>query len=471
MPAPNESFNKEIRIARSALQRCAQLSFVLTDSLIRSRGSNEFAVDEIRTFSAMLREPIQLSNALINVPVLSIGEWNSWSTIVVERFYADPAFSKLVAYSEAGGGNFLPEKLKKLISDAPTSPRIRTELDSILPRFGKVLRLLDIVGEMLERDEPLKSALLIFARVSEQTQELVDYLNQRVSLHQEEPDEFTNVLDGASYTASIELKKVVQQELSGVTSIRPATTVYARTETAYALLSESFQQILAQFAKQIDPSIDIFDLFPNFRHKLEQSQVLRKEIYTISQIVRLAEKEPDGRNVEKLNNALIRFMEKTVRFLFYKDVETFERFVEEILGNKAKEGSRANRAPVRSVPRNAVRAGQYACRFGNTSVRNGEVNGYWDRRVASGFRNRTSKLAATPTSITKNVVMTTPRMVTVGSNSHCISITKRLTPYDIAVAKLVPMTPASRPSRPYSAIRIAASVPNLAPSVLRIAFS
>lgn len=336
VPSPNESFNKEIRIARSALQRCAQLSFVLTDSLIRSRGSNEFAVDEIRTFSAMLREPIQLSNALINVPVLSIGEWNSWSTIVVERFYADPAFSKLVAYTEAGGGNFLPEKLKKLISDAPTSPRIRTELDSILPRFGKVLRLLDIVGEMLERDEPLKSALLIFARVSEQTQELVDYLNQRVSLHQEEPDEFTNVLDGASYTASIELKKVVQQELSGVTSIRPATTVYARTETAYALLSESFQQILAQFAKQIDPSIDIFDLFPNFRHKLEQSQVLRKEIYTISQIVRLAEKEPDGRNVEKLNNALIRFMEKTVRFLFYKDVETFERFVEEILVTKQK---------------------------------------------------------------------------------------------------------------------------------------
>ena len=84
--------------------------------------------------------------------------------------------------------------------------------------------------------------------------------------------------------------------MSGVTSIRPATTVYARTETAYALLSESFQQILAQFAKQIDPSIDIFDLFPNFRHKLDQSQVLRKEIYTISQIVRLAEKEPDGRN-------------------------------------------------------------------------------------------------------------------------------------------------------------------------------
>jgi len=336
VPTSNESFNKELRIARSALQRCAHLSFILTDSLRRAGGTNEFTTDEMRTFSAILREPIQLSNALVRAPTLSLGEWKSWSEAVLERLYADPAFVKLVTSAEAGGGNFLPDKLKKLVNDAKTPARMRTELEAILPRFGKILRLLDIVGELLERDEPLKSGLLIFAKVSEQTQELVDYLNQRVNLHQEDPDEFMNVLDGASYTASIELKKVVQQELSGVASIRPATTVYARTETAYALLTESFQQILAQFARQIDPTVDIFDLFPNFRHKLDQSQMLRKEIYAISQIVRLAEKEPEGRNVEKLNTSLIRFMEKTVRFLFYKDIETFERFVEEILVTKQK---------------------------------------------------------------------------------------------------------------------------------------
>ncbi len=335
IPALNEVYNKEIRIARAALNRCAHLSFVLTDSLSR-KGGNEFSIDEIRTFSATLREPVQLANALVNAPAVRLGEWKAWRTMVLERLFTDPAFSKLVAYAEMGGANFLPEKLKKLVGDTKTTPRIRRELETILPRFGKILRLLDIVGEMLERDEPLKSALLIFAKVAEQTQELVDYLNQRVAEHQEVPDEFMSVLDGASYMASLELKKVVQQELSAVASIRPATNVYARAETAYALLSESLQQILAQFAKQIDPTIDVFDLFPNFRNKLEQSQMLRKEIYAIAQIVRLAEKEPDGRNIEKLNTTLIRFMDKTVRFLFYKDIETFERFVEEILVTKQK---------------------------------------------------------------------------------------------------------------------------------------
>lgn len=335
LPSANEVFNKEIRIARSGLWRCARLSFVLTDSLSTNDGQ-EFSARDIRLFSAMLREPIQLTNSLVNAPTVSLGEWKAWRTLILDRFYADPAFSRVVAYAETGGGHFLPDKLKKLINDAKIGPQIKVELDAILPRFGNVLRLLDIVGELLERDEPLKGALLIFAKVAEQTQELIEFLNGRISRSQENSDEFTNVLDAASYMASIELRKVVQQELSGVASIRPATTVYARTETAYALLSESFQQILAQFAKQIDPAIDIFDLFPNFRHKLDRSQMLRKEIYAIAQTVRLAEKEPESRNVEKLNAALIRFMEKTVRFLFYKDIETFERFVEEILVTKKK---------------------------------------------------------------------------------------------------------------------------------------
>ncbi len=336
LPTRNTSFTNEIRITSSALQRCAHLSFVLTDSLSRTTGRSVVSIEEVKTFSAMLREPILLSNALMNAPTLYLGEWKAWRRLVLERFYADAAFSKLVAGTEAGGGMFLPENLKQLVNDAAAPAQIKAELNAILPRFGKILRLLDIIGELLERDEPLKGALLIFAQVSKHTQELVDYLNLRVSQGSEEYDEFISVLDGAAYTASIELKKVVRQELSGVVSIRPATTVYARTETAYALLTESFQQILAQFAKQIDPTIDIFDLFPNFQHKLDQSQMLRTEIYTIAQIVRLAERDPDGRNIEKLNSALIRFMEKTVRFLFYKDIETFERFVEEILITKQK---------------------------------------------------------------------------------------------------------------------------------------
>ncbi len=332
----DQNYIKELQIARAALQRCSHMCFTLIDTCGRGGSAGRIGVGEIKAFSTLIREPILLADGLIRSEHVGSGEWRSWSNVILERLSSDPTFAKLVANAEADGGNFLPEKLKRLVSDAPVSSFARKELDVILPRFGRILRTLDIVGEMLERDEPLKPALLIFSKVTEQTQDLVSFLNQRVGRAADETDEFLGVLDGASYTASIELKKVVQQELSGLTAMRPATSIYARNETAYALLTESFQQILAQFARQVDPEVDIFDLFPNFRNKLDQSIMLRNELYSVSQLVRLTEATPEGPNIEKLNAALTKFMEKSVRFLFYKDVETVERFVEEILITKQK---------------------------------------------------------------------------------------------------------------------------------------
>lgn len=331
-----QNYIKELLIARAALQRCSHMCFVLIDILGKTGSAETVNVSDLKAFAGMIRESILLSDGIIRSEYVASGEWRSWSNVILTRLSLDATFTKLVANAEADGGSFLPEKLKRLVSDAPVSSSARKELDVILPRFGRILRLLDIVGEMLERDEPLKPALIIFSKVTEQTQELVGFLNQRVRRAADETDDFLGVLDGASYTASIELKKVVQQELSGLTAMRPATSIYARNETAYALLTESFQQILAQFARQVDPGVDIFDLFPNFRNKLDQSVMLRNELYSVSQLVRLAEKTPDVRNIEKLNAALTKFMERSVRFLFYKDVETVERFVEEILITKQK---------------------------------------------------------------------------------------------------------------------------------------
>lgn len=330
-PSAGQNYIKELRIARAALQRCSHMCFLLTDAIVESGTELMVSAAELKAFAAIIREPLMLSDGLIRSEHVSSGEWRAWSNVVLEKLVPNVTFAKLVANSEADGGNFLPEKLKGLIGDAPASSRARKELDIVLPRFGRILRMLDIVGEMLERDEPLKPALLIFSKITEQTQELVSFLNQRVARAPDDTDEFMSVLDGASYTASIELKKVVQQELSGLTAMRAATSIYARNETAYALLTESFQQILAQFARQVDPNVDILHLFPNFQNKLDQSVILRSELHRISQLVRAAEKTPDAGNVEKLNGALTTFMEKTVRFLFYKDVETVERFVEEIL--------------------------------------------------------------------------------------------------------------------------------------------
>jgi hypothetical protein len=189
---------------------------------------------------------------------------------------------------------------------------------------------------MLRHDEPLKPSLIIFSRVYEQTHDLIMHMNNRLSRFPNEEAAMFDSLDGASYTASLELKKVFSQELTGLVGIRPVPSVFARVETAYELLSDSFRQILAGFAKVIDPQVTPSDLFPNFQTKLEQSLALRLNLWHLLQKARAAEQNPGQKPLDGVNAELLKFLESTLKFLFHKDRETLERFAEEIFASSEK---------------------------------------------------------------------------------------------------------------------------------------
>jgi len=331
---PRTSYIGEMRIARSVLIRASNLSFELA-SAAASRGDSEIELSDIRKITGILREPLLTAEGLEKRGEIGFAEWQAWCRFVVTWFDNDVVVSRFASVSDKGGAAFLPKRLKQMIDESAVKSGVESPLVKVLPRFGRILRTLDIVGEMLERDEPLKISIVLFAKAAVQTRDLITQLELQAK-GGDENDELMGVIDGASYIASLELKKVMQQELAGLPSLRPATSIYARTETAYALLTESLQQILAQFARHYEPDLDIFDLFPNFRNKLNQSLLLRKELNTLSQQTRKTEAEPEAKNIDKLNATLTQFMETTVRFLFYKDIETFERFVEEIAVTKQK---------------------------------------------------------------------------------------------------------------------------------------
>jgi len=289
---------------------------------------------ECNEFAAALRDTIQIGQCIIRAEPLGIGEWKAWGKLLSEKFDRLAAFHKLIRYAETRGEQFLPEPLKSFAeTDAPMSAE-NAELALILPRFAKVLKWLSVVGRMLEGDEPLKPALVIFSRVNDQVSDLLCYMNNRLERFPNEEAELFAALDAASYTASIELKKVFTHELSGLSGLRPPPSIRANMETAYSMLNESFQQTLAGMARLIDPSVNVVTLFPSYQINFERSLKLRGELWEIVRLTQSAEKEPEKQKIELLNRSLREFMHGTIDFLFYKDTETFERFVEEILVTK-----------------------------------------------------------------------------------------------------------------------------------------
>lgn len=325
----------EARLVQTTLMRCLKLNARLVIEQTRDEHPyHELTSDELDELAAALRETVQIGQCIVRSGTLNVGEWKAWCNLLSEKLNSLNGFHKLIRHAEASGEQFLPEPLKSFSLNEKAMSAEDAELALILPRFGKVLRWLNVIGKMLEADEPLKPTLLIFSRVQEQASDLITYVNNRLERFPNEEAELFASLDAASYTASIELKKVYSQELSGIAELRPPPTITAGIEAAYAMLNESFQQTLAGLAHLIDPNVDVITLFPSYRVNFERSLALRNDLWKLVRLAQAAESQPEQKELDALNRALREFMSGSVRYLFYKDTETFERFVEEILVTK-----------------------------------------------------------------------------------------------------------------------------------------
>lgn len=351
----NRDWTKEFRLVHSTLLLCSKLTLQLSKSVkdknfnARDGGEEmdlitslnaarmEFSdAEELAELAAALVDAILLNEGLLRAAPLRFSEWTAWSNFLSAKLKAAEVSAKLIAAAEKEGENFLPKKLKELLENKPIPFALEADLRLVLPRFAKILKWLDAIEQMHDRDEPLKPAMLLFARINEQTQEMMRFINNRLLRFKNEEDSLFAALDCAVYAASIELRKVYNFELIGFAEARQSPLIYARVETAHGLLNDCFQQTLVNFAQLIEPDVKATELFPNLQTKLQQSLTLRKDLWRVLQVVRKSEKEPESVSLQKLNRKLTDFLNHTIRFLFYKDLETVERFIEEVLNTTNK---------------------------------------------------------------------------------------------------------------------------------------
>ncbi len=347
------NWSKEFSVTHSVLLLCSKLTLDFAKSIKKENaqnsdvdeieilnnvetGSSELNIssDEIHELTNALKESVLLSEGLLRAAPLNFNEWRAWSNSLADRLKSVDAVEKLIKSAEKQGERFLPRTLLDLLDNKEVSSELIADLKMVLPHFAKILKWLSVVGKMLENDEPLKTTLLLFAQINKQMQEMMSYINNRLLRFNSEENDLFSSLDGAAYTASIELRKVYNQELKGLTEIRPTPLIYAKIETSYSLLNDSLQLTLINFAQLIDPHIEPTDLFPHLQTKEEQSLLLRENMWDALQYVKETEQNPDEDLINKLHDKLMKFRDDNLYFLFYKDMETVDRFIEEILITK-----------------------------------------------------------------------------------------------------------------------------------------
>ena len=319
----------DLELTISGFTLCSRVLSRLTSSSINRGTSATMSLDELDTLADVVNDGLTLGESLARAKPIGFHEWRSWCRLIAASLNTLPAFEKVVRLSVRAGEASVPDRLRELI-DRPSLPfSDRFDLGVVVPGFSRLLRWLQVIERMLQADEPLKPSLLIFARVYEDTLDLVAHINRRLQRCSDEDAELFRALDSASYIASIELRKVFDQELAGLVAVRSAITVYARTETACASLRDNIQQILAGIGKLIEPKTEASQVFPVIGDKLQASLKLRQELASMIKIVRAAEQDAAAKRIS--DATLNAFLNGPVKSLFYKDRESVERFVEEVL--------------------------------------------------------------------------------------------------------------------------------------------
>lgn len=350
---PTRSFTAEARIARDLTLRCTQtlksssiaFSFASpTADARRQEGEPSLpqvadinldgGQDRLAHAASILEDLYALYDCVVETGNVSFESWLSLAGLGTRQL-ALMGFEQIVEEtSERRGRSSVPPELCALASQiSPDS--LSADVSAIFAQLYGMLNTLGFVESSLAADEPLKGTLPVFTLLREESRALLDLVVERtLRIDGLDPD-VHEYLDGVAYAIRMELRKAFEHELVGLAAQRSAPLVFGKVENAHGLLRDCFQQSVIGVARAFDARLDGSGLFNNFRTKLEQSLLLRRELWEVLTAVRRADQEQEPAALRNLMARLSHFREGSLRFLMFKDWEALERFVEEATAAKS----------------------------------------------------------------------------------------------------------------------------------------
>jgi hypothetical protein len=167
--------------------------------------------------------------------------------------------------------------------------------------------------------------------VVSETRLLLSYVERKVLKGRDTGQPLYQVYDSFIYCLPLELKKVVNTELTDISVTRQAESVRTRVENSHGILKDCFQQSVVQLAQALDPSIDGGRIFPDFTARREQSVRLRDGLVTVVRALREFQEARDEASAARSKERISEFYDHHIKYLMYRDWSGFELFYIEIL--------------------------------------------------------------------------------------------------------------------------------------------
>ena len=126
---------------------------------------------------------------------------------------------------------------------------------------------------------------------------------------------------------------------------------------------KSGTELVIQLARGFDPGIDGHKIFPLYRTHLEQSQMLKHDLITLTLTVHKFGLEQSDERADALKRLISRFCDRSLRFLMYRDWSSFESFFDRALEMRQRSRHAPTRPSIRDLLEDFGPRSQQTIRF------------------------------------------------------------------------------------------------------------
>jgi len=207
----------------------------------------------------------------------------------------------------------------------------RRQAARVFLELFRLLHYLEYTDPSRLPEEQLRDTILVFALVVSETRMLLSYIEKRVLKGRDLELPLYQVYDSFVYCIPLELKKVVNTELTDISVTRQSESVRTRVENSHGILKDCFQQSVVQLGQALDPSVDGSRIFPDFSARRDQSVELRDALVTVVRALGEFQATKDQATANAMKDRISEFYDHHIKYLMYRDWSGFELFYIEIL--------------------------------------------------------------------------------------------------------------------------------------------
>jgi hypothetical protein len=340
------NWSEELRLVDNALLRVVQLArSILTEehvdltrfdryvesSLVRQEGLDPYIEKLVRHTTPEAALTLLRESFLVKLSRLPYVTFQAVGMILFREVRRSDLVSMLIDKKFKPVHDRIDNRaVSRLIRALPEAGERRQAAKVFLELF-RLLHYLHYADPALLDEEQLRETILIFALVVSETRLLLSYIDKSVLKGRSPSDRLHYVYDSFVYCLPLELKKVVNTELTDISVTRQTESLRTRVENSHGILKDCFQQSVVQLAQALDPSVDGSRIFPDFQARREQSLELRDGLVASVRALREYQQNPDAVTAERMKTQVSEFYDNHIKYLMYRDWSGFELFYIEVL--------------------------------------------------------------------------------------------------------------------------------------------